>query len=149
EERRLATLPVRLLPGAAAAASPPAFSPTRLSLLGLWTCALLAVVAAAVLLRGVMALSERRRVFVSAVTHELRTPLTTFRLYTDMLAQGMVTTEEKRRQYDERLDSGRGGGVRESFDLGALVESATERLRERVAGAGLGLAFEKPAEPIT
>lgn len=33
--------------------------------------------AVALLLRGVLALSERRAAFVSAVTHELRTPLTT------------------------------------------------------------------------
>jgi signal transduction histidine kinase len=168
-ERHLAGLPVRLVPGAMAATPSESFSPARLSLYGAWAGLVLAGISVAGLLYGVMALSERRRVFVSAVTHELRTPLTTFRLYTDMLAQGMVTSEEKRRQYVERLqsealrlghlvenvlfyarlDSGRGGGVRESFDLGGLIESATERLRERVAAAGLTLTFDKPAEPVT
>ena len=48
-----------------------------------------------VLLKGTLALSERRADFVSAVTHELRTPLTTFRMYTQMLAEGMVSDEAK------------------------------------------------------
>ena len=39
---------------------------------------------------GLIRLSERRAVFVSAVTHELRTPLTTFNMYTEMLPSGLV-----------------------------------------------------------
>jgi signal transduction histidine kinase len=160
EERRLATLPVRLLPGRAAPPPPAGLSPTRLSLAGLWACALLAAVAVAVLLRGVMELSERRRVFVSAVTHELRTPLTTFRLYTDMLAEGMVAPEEKRRDYVGRLrieaerlghlvenvlfyarvESGRGAAAQEVFELGPALEEMRPRLAERAARSGLELA---------
>jgi signal transduction histidine kinase len=162
EERRLATLPVRLLPGTAGAASPQTLSPTRLSLAGLWACALLAVVAVAVLLRGVMELSERRRVFVSAVTHELRTPLTTFRLYTDMLAQGMVSPEARRREYldrlrDEaerlghlvenvlfyaRLETGRGAAAQEVMDLRAALAEMRPRLAERAARAGLEVSWD-------
>src|SRR5262249_16819256 len=84
DERRLAALPVRLVPGAVPASEPgPAGnSPIRLSLLGAWVSVVMAALSVAALLHGVMSLSERRRVFVSAVTHELRTPLTTFRLYT-------------------------------------------------------------------
>ncbi len=86
-----------------------------------------------------MDLSERRRIFVSAVTHELRTPLTTFRLYTDMLADGMVSGEEKRRSYLERL---RGEAQR----LSHLVENVLfyARLESGRAGAvrpGGGAAF--------
>ena len=44
---------------------------------------------------GVIQLSERRGEFVSAVTHELRTPLTTFRMYAEMLAEGMVPAETR------------------------------------------------------
>ena len=43
----------------------------------------------------VIVYSERRSQFAYAVTHELRTPLTTFRLYTDMLAQGLVPDKDK------------------------------------------------------
>jgi signal transduction histidine kinase len=161
EERRLATLPVRLLPGAVAVAQPSGLSPTRLSLAGVWACALLAALAVAALLRGVMELSERRQVFVSAVTHELRTPLTTFRLYTDMLAEGMVTDEAKRRDYVDRLrteaerlghlvenvlfyarvESGRSAAAREAFDLGPALVEMRPRLAERATRAGLELAL--------
>ncbi len=51
------------------------------------------------MLRGVLALSERRASFVSAVTHELRSPLTTFRMYAEMLAEGMVRDEQQRDRY--------------------------------------------------
>ena len=69
----------------------PLWSPVRLSLLIAWACLALAALAVALVLQGALALSERRGTFVSAVTHELRTPLTTFRLYTEMLDEGMVT----------------------------------------------------------
>ena len=66
------------------------WSPVRLSLLIAWACLGLAAMAIALVLQGRLSLSERRGTFVSAVTHELRTPLTTFRLYTEMLDEGMV-----------------------------------------------------------
>ena len=165
-ERRLAALPVRLVPGAALPGEADLGSPARLSLIGAWAGFLLAVFSVAALLQGVIALSERRRVFVSAVTHELRTPLTTFRLYTDMLAGDMVASEEKRRQYLSRLqteaqrlghlvenvlfyarlEGGRAGGLRQSFDLGALLADVVARLQERASHAGLTLAFEPEAD---
>jgi signal transduction histidine kinase len=140
----------------------PLLTPIRLSLLTSWGCALLAASAVAVLLRGVMSLSERRRVFVSAVTHELRTPLTTFRMYTDMLADGMVRGEEKRRDYlvrlrgeaerlghlvenvlfYARLESGRAGATTEALDLGDFLERVKGRLAERVERAGMQLVVE-------
>jgi signal transduction histidine kinase len=168
--RRLATLPVRLVPGAVAVPAPNRLSPARLSLAGLWASALLAVLAVAALLRGVMELSERRRVFVSAVTHELRTPLTTFRLYTDMLADGMVPDEAKRGEYIGRLrseaerlghlvenvlfyarvESGRAAAARETVDLRAVLDEVRPRLAERAARGGLELAWPAPIDrPLT
>jgi signal transduction histidine kinase len=41
-------------------------------------------------LRAAIGYGDRRARFASAVTHELRTPLTTFRMYSEMLADGMV-----------------------------------------------------------
>jgi signal transduction histidine kinase len=166
DERRLATIPVRLVPGTIAAAVGSA-SPIRLSLAGAWACLLLAAIAVAALLRGVMTLSERRRVFVSAVTHELRTPLTTFRLYTDMLAEGMVP-EDKRTDYFgrlraeaerlghlvenvlfyARLESGRAGAVRESVDLVATVREIAERLQEGARKSGMTLVIEARAHAV-
>jgi signal transduction histidine kinase len=169
EERRLATLPVRLVPGNLTPAPPTGLSPTRLSLAGVWACALLATLAVGVLLRGVMELSERRRIFVSAVTHELRTPLTTFRLYTDMLAEDMVPREERRREYVGRLraeaerlghlvenvlfyarvETGRGAAP-EVFDLGLALEEMRPRLAERAdrAGLELDLVLDGPAATV-
>jgi len=160
EERRLATLPVRLVTGPAPVPESTGPSPTRLSLAGAWAFAFLAALAVAALLRGVVELSERRHVFVSAVTHELRTPLTTFRLYTDMLADGMVTDEARRREYITRLrgeaerlghlvenvlfyarvESGRGEAAREVVDLQTLLPEAQPRLAERAARADLELS---------
>ena len=169
EERRLATLPVRLVTGGATTAAGNGPSPARLSLAGAWAFAFVAALAVAVLLRGVVELSERRHVFVSAVTHELRTPLTTFRLYTDMLADDMVTDEARRREYIARLrteaerlghlvenvlfyarvESGRGEAARETVDLQALVQDTCPRLAERAARANLEIGFEtRTSEPV-
>jgi signal transduction histidine kinase len=166
EERRLATLPVRLVTGALPATASSGPSPARLSLAGAWIAAMLAGLSAAALLRGVMELSERRRVFVSAVTHELRTPLTTFRLYTDMLADGMVPDEDRRRDYIARLrteaqrldhlvenvlfyarvESGRAGAARETVDLQALLDQVRPRLAEVSARARLEIVWERRTE---
>jgi signal transduction histidine kinase len=160
DERRLASLPVRLEPGALAAPAPEGGFPLFLGLGLAWASVLLAVVAVAALLVGAVALSERRAVFVSAVTHELRTPLTTFRTYTEMLARGMVP-EASRAEYLEtlrheadrlahltenvlmysRLERGRDGHRAEVVELGALAERLRPRLDGRVAEAGMTLSW--------
>jgi len=43
--------------------------------------------------------AERRNNFVAAVSHELKTPLTAIRMYAEMLRDGMVQEEAKRREY--------------------------------------------------
>jgi signal transduction histidine kinase len=159
---RLASLPVRLVPGPLPELVSTALSPVKLSLLVAWGTMLAAILAGAVLLRGVMALSERRAAFVSAVTHELRTPLTTFRMYAEMLSQGMVRDEGDRRSYLEtlrieadrlthlvtnvlayaRLERGRPGGRIETISVEKLLDIATGRLADRAAQAGLTLAIE-------
>ena len=95
----LVGIPWRLAPGEAPYAVVPLWTPMRLTLAAAWIGALLAALAAAGLLFGVTRLSERRAAFVSSVTHELRTPLTTFRLYSELLEQGMVREEADRVQY--------------------------------------------------
>lgn len=133
--RLLAGLPVRLEPGRvpAAAAVSGTLSPTALTLCAAWACTLLAGLAAAALLWGTLALSERRATFVSAVTHELRTPLTTFLLYTGMLADGMVEDEGRRRRYLTTLRT-------EAVRLGHLVENvlAYARVERRATARRLG-----------
>ncbi len=118
----LAALPIRLVPGRISAADETLSPPIRTSLIVAWLCTLLAVAAVVVLVLGMSALSERRAAFVSAVTHELRTPLTTFRLYTEMLAGGMVPDEARRREYLETLRS-------ESDRLAQLIENVLSYAR--------------------
>ncbi|MEP0843138.1 MAG: HAMP domain-containing histidine kinase, partial [Phycisphaerae bacterium] len=107
-------------------------------------------------------LSERRGAFVSAVTHELRTPLTTLRMYTEMLADGMVRDDAQRRAYFQtlraeadrlghlvenvlaysRIERGRAGGLVTTLPVGELLERARGRLAERAAQAGMNLLVE-------
>lgn len=112
----LVSLPWGLLTGAAPEVEIPALTPLRKTLIAGWVAALLALLALYLLLAGVMKLSARRAAFVSSVTHELRTPLTTFRLYSEMLADGMVTDEDKKQDYLQTMLS-------ESERLNHLVEN--------------------------
>ena len=159
ESRLLAALPVRLVPGRWAPATGADPSLVWVSLAAAWFGAALAMVAVAVLLRGVLQLSERRATFVSAVTHELRTPLTTFQMYTEMLAEGMVTDPKQQQEYLEtlgreagrlthlvqnvlayaRLERGRTDRHVESLPLVDLIEPIVERLSTYAAHAGMQL----------
>ena len=96
-----------------------------------WIAVLCAIAAVALLLRGILQLSERRASFVSAVTHELRTPLTTFQLYTELLRKDAVKPE-KRGHYFETLH-------REAVRLSHLVENvlAFSRIEKGSARATL------------
>jgi signal transduction histidine kinase len=161
----LASLPVRLIPGempAAAGDSSGPLSPIVLSLAVAWGCVLLAAAAVAALLLGVIRLSQRRASFVSAVTHELRTPLTTFQMYSEMLAEGMVTDPGQQREYlgtlraesqrlahlvenvlaYARLERGRTTGRLEAVALDQLIGRIAERLAGRAAQAGMELVVQ-------
>lgn len=159
--RLLATIPVQLkVP--APSVEPAPWSPIRVSLLAAWSCLLLAAVAAAVTLQSIITLSERRAAFVSAVTHELRTPLTTFRMYAEMLAEGMVPDADQRQRYLQtlrieadrlshlvenvlqyaRLERGRPGKRREPTTVGALLDHCQLRLIERAEQAEMKLLVE-------
>lgn len=91
----LVGLPWRLIPNDHPTEQVAGLTSMRLTLIAAWAAALLATVAASALMFGVTRLSERRAAFVSSVTHELRTPLTTFRLYSEMLEQGMVDETQR------------------------------------------------------
>ncbi|MFY2557097.1 sensor histidine kinase [Corallococcus terminator] len=166
EGRMLASLPVRLVPGAAPGeeGSSGALSSLPLVLMVAWSGVALAGVAVVALLGGVMSLSERRGAFVSAVTHELRTPLTTFRMYTEMLAAGMVPDAARRQEYFDilhreaerlshlvenvlayaRIERGRTPARLVRVEVGALLSRMEERLSERALQAGLSLHVEVP-----
>ena len=86
-----------------------------------WVLALAILALAGLGVRNLIALTNRRLQFAYAVTHELRTPLTTFRLYSDMLAAGLVPDDAKQ-AYFETLD-------RESLRLSNLVQGVLEYAR--------------------
>jgi len=166
QPRMLAALPVRLVPGPVAAGADEPASPIRLTLVIAWASALLGAAAIALLLRGVIALSERRASFVSAVTHELRTPLTTLRMYTEMLSDGMVADDAQRGCYlttlrneanrlghlvenvlgYSRLERRRSGGRVETLPLGDLLGGMSQRLVEHAAQNGKTLALTVPPD---
>jgi signal transduction histidine kinase len=157
--RMLAALPVKLLTGPAPEPALRAWTPLRISLVVAWVCVLVAGLAVALLLHGTWSLSERRAAFVSAVTHELRTPLTTFKMYSEMLAEGMVPDETKRRFYlttlcseaqrlghlvenvlaYARLERGRARQPEERIALGDLIARVRPRLVQRAEQAGVTL----------
>jgi signal transduction histidine kinase len=159
--RLLATLPAQIvLPDLPLPAQP--WSPLRAALVVAWVMLALAALAVALLLQGVITLSERRGAFVSAVTHELRTPLTTFRMYAEMLAENMVPNTQTRQRYLEtlrieadrlshlvenvlsyaRLERGRRERRREMTTLGKIVEHGRRRFAERAEQAEMEFVLE-------
>ncbi|HUG93544.1 MAG TPA: HAMP domain-containing sensor histidine kinase [Planctomycetaceae bacterium] len=162
----LASLPVRLVPGLAVIDVLPGWTPMQISLVTAWIGLVLAAAAVAALLQAAMRLSERRGAFVSAVTHELRTPLTTFQLYTEMLSEGMVPTEEKRQHYLDtlrveagrlahlvenvlsysRLEGSRSRTVREAVAIDELLARLEQPLRDRAARDGMEIAIDQPSD---
>ncbi len=63
--------------------------------------------------------AERRSNFVAAVTHELKTPLTAIRMYSEMLRDGMVEDDDKRRLYYSTITA-------ESERLSRLIDNVLE-----------------------
>lgn len=167
--RMLAGLPVRLVPGEVTGNPTSRLTPMQLSLVIAWSCLILAAAAVAALLRGALSLSERRGAFVSAVTHELRTPLTTLRMYTEMLAEDMVSSAEKARGYvltlrqeAERLgrlvenvlayaglEARRARGRVETATVGELIERVKDRLLQRAEQSGMKLVVGCEAEMLS
>jgi len=107
-----------------------------------------------------LAVAELQSDFVSAVSHEFRTPLTSLRHLTELLEDGVITSESARREYYSllsqetrrlqrlveallnfaRMESGRYHFRFERVDLSQLVtEVINEFERERMAG---GFAIE-------
>jgi signal transduction histidine kinase len=155
DQRLLAAIPARLVPGAMPASVAAGWSPLRITLAAAWLAMAVAAGAVGGLLASVIAVSERRAAFVSSVTHELRTPLTTFRLYSGLLEEGMVPAAEVptyhatlRREADRlthlvenvlayaRLERGRHAARLAPVTVGDLLDRTTPRPAERAVQAG-------------
>ncbi|MDF1667129.1 MAG: HAMP domain-containing sensor histidine kinase [Planctomycetota bacterium] len=165
--RRMASIPVELTAGPLPIDPGPTTSPRAVSLGIAWGACLIAALALGILLKGLLTLSERRGAFVSAVTHEMRTPLTTFRVYTEMLSEGMVPTEEKRTKYLKtlkreadrlghlvnnvlafsRLEGGRGETQREEMTLIDLFERSSRSLPDVADRVNVPLTLHKDGLP--
>lgn len=112
--------------------------------------------------------AERRNNFVAAVSHELKTPLTAIRMYSEMLRDDMVESEEKRGEYyatinaeTERLSrlinnvlelsriERRERDVElETGDMAAVAREVVESCRPHAEREGFSLQFESaPALP--
>ena len=154
---RLAALPVRLVvPAPRPAEGLPETHVWTLG--GAWLALAFALLVGGLALRASYAYGDKHRRFTHAVTHELRTPLTTFRMYSEMLARGMVP-ESSRADYlatlesesarlarlvdnvlrYARLEEGRSGAPRVPTDASALILRCTPELARTCAAAGAKL----------
>jgi signal transduction histidine kinase len=66
-----------------------------------------------------LAFAQRRSNFAAAVSHELKTPLTAIRMYVEMLRDGLVDSDAKRREYYATLGA-------ESERLSRLIDNVLE-----------------------
>ena len=168
ETRRMATLPALLEVHRQPELLAAGLTPMRSALLVAWLAVAAVITAVGLTLRSIIAYSQRRARFASAVTHELRTPLTTFQMYSELLDEGLVTDEETRRDYHRtlrkesgrlarlvenvlayaRLEDGRHVTERESLDVTELVDRLLPALSDRAAAASIEFhAPERSATP--
>ncbi len=144
---RLATLPVRLAPGAFTPTVGLDAGGTYMALAVAWAGVLLAAGAVAAALRGALLFSERRATFATAVTHELRTPLTSMRMYTELLAGDAVVDDAKRKAYHATLhaETERLSGLVENVLRFARMSSASPAAVETIT---IGDLLDEVGEPL-
>ncbi len=70
-------------------------------------------------IRSQITLARKKDDFISAVSHELRTPLTSIRMYTEMLENNWIKSEDKRTEYYRSMRQ-------ESERLSRLVENVLD-----------------------
>ena len=164
EGRLLASIPALLVPGHLPAPGAGGWGPGETTLLVGWLVALVALGVVGAGLRSSIRFGEQRSRFASTVSHELRTPLTTFRLYSEMLASGVVP-EDRRQEYLEtlereserlntlvenvlgysRLEEGRSGLEKHPTAATEVLERARPALERRAAEAGMVLELRRVA----
>ncbi len=165
----LATIPVALEVTAPQPLAVGMLSPARSTVAVAWLAVLAGIAAVAVTLRASIAFAMRRARFASAVTHELRTPLTTFRMYSEMLADGMVSDPQQRQTYLEtlrdesdrlstivenvlayaRLEDGRCPTRAVTTTAAKVLDEVLPSLRRRAETAGLELRLEGDVDEAT
>jgi signal transduction histidine kinase len=165
-------LPWRLDVVAAGTVVPASTASGERYLLGvLMAVALLVSLACYAIARGVLRESAAGRLqsdFVSAVSHEFRSPLTTLRQLTELLADGRVVDEDRRRHYFGalqqetarlhqlveslldfgRMDAGRRPYQFESLDLSELVRQGIEEYRTQAGANGHAIDADFSSERL-
>lgn len=157
--RRLATLPATLEVTVGGSSGTVWTTPTGTMLIVTWILVLLVLASGAQTLKATIAFGEQRSRFASSVTHELRTPLTTLQMYSEMLADGLVTDPVKQQEFQatvrneavrlanlvenvlsySRLEEGRSRIDTRRITCGELIESAHPGLEWRAESAGMTL----------
>jgi signal transduction histidine kinase len=161
-DRRLFTLPVVLETPGEPALPAAGWTPSSTLLVFTWAGAIAAGAAVALAVRRTLSFGERQRRFASLVTHELRSPLTAFRLYADLLGEGLVKDKERVAQVHAtlrnesghmarmvenvivhaRLEEGRARFRRDRVGVAALLGRLAPDLRAQAERAGLQIAVE-------
>ncbi len=115
-----------------------------------------------------MTLARQKTDFVSNVSHELKTPLTSIRMFSELLAEGRVKDEAKRRSYlhiitaetarltrliNNVLDFARLERDEKKYnikecDLVNLVRETAESYRPHLENHGFALRYELPEKPV-
>lgn len=111
----------------------------------------------------------RKTTFVSNVSHELRTPLTTIRMYAEMLEEGRLSDEAKRKRYlgtiasesqrlsrlidnvldFSRIEQGRKQYQREALDVREVIEGVLLTQGPRLHEAQMVQDWERPEAEAT
>ena len=119
-------------------------------------------------LRRQLTLARQKTDFVSNVSHELKTPLTSIRMFSELLAEGRVTDETKRRSYLQiisaetarltrlinnvldfsRMERGEKKYHFEPCDLTAVARETVETYRPHLETNGFTLECEFPDAPL-
>ena len=108
--------------------------------------------------------ARQKTSFVSNVSHELKTPLTSIRMYAELLNEGRIKGEDKKKKYLEtivaesqrltrlvnnvldfsRLEQGRKKYHLEALELAGYLRAFAESHRLRLKEAGLALTLQTP-----
>jgi len=162
----LATLPVSLQAPVPECEAASGVTPGRITAAIAWIVVLAGVGLTGSTLRSSIAFGRKRAQFASAVTHELRTPLTTFKMYTDMLAEDMVSSEEQKREYLRtlqgesdrlarlvenvlsyaRVEDGRTTPNSRAMTVSALLGRVLPQLERRAHASGMSITMEGDAD---
>jgi signal transduction histidine kinase len=143
----------------------------RIWIAGVGVLSLIVVGGAIVIARATareLAVARLQSDFVAAVSHEFRTPLTSLRQIGEVLHDGRIQSDERRRTYYEaltrqterlhhlvetlldfgRMEAGRSPYQTVPLDLSSWARSVVEQFSRDVAGRGYTVEFTSGSEPL-